>query len=80
MPRIARVYAVNYPYHITQRGNNRERVFFEEQDKGFYLKTLRRYSHTCDFEIWVYCLMNNHVHILAVPKKEESLARGLGRY
>lgn len=78
MPRIARVYAVNYPHHITQRGNNRERVFFEEQDKGFYLKTLRRYSHTCDFEIWAYCLMNNHVHILAVPKKEESLARGVG--
>ena len=78
MPRIARVCAINYSYHIAQRGNNRETVFFEDEDREFYLKTLVRYSHEWGLEIWAYCLMTNHVHILAVPQKEESLARGMG--
>jgi putative transposase len=78
MPRIARVCGVNYPHHITQRGNNREAVFFNDEDRRFYLRTLIRYSDRWDFEIWAYCLMINHVHILAVPRKEESLAKGIG--
>lgn len=78
MPRIARVCAINYPHHITQRGNNRGTVFFGDEDREFYLKTLSRYSHKWTFEIWAYCLMQNHVHILAVPKKEASLAKGIG--
>ena len=78
MPRIARICAVSYPHHITQRGNNRETVFFEDKDREFYLKTLSRYSHKWAFEIWAYCLMTNHIHILTVPGKEESLARGIG--
>ena len=78
MPRIARVCAVNYPHHVTQRGNNREPVFFDDEDKAFYLKTLRGYSKKWGLDIWAYCLMTNHVHILAVPKQEESLARGIG--
>ena len=78
MPRIARVCAIKYPHHITQRGNNRETVFFEDEDREFYLKTLSKYSHKWNLEIWAYCLMGNHVHILAVPQKEQSLARGIG--
>ncbi|MEK6678048.1 MAG: transposase [Nitrospirota bacterium] len=78
MPRIARVCAVGYPHHITQRGNNKETVFFEDEDKEFYLNTLSKYSQKWAFDIWAYCLMPNHVHILAVPRKKESLARGIG--
>jgi len=78
VPRIARICAVSYPHHITQRGNNRETVFFEDKDREFYLKTLSRYSHKWAFEIWAYCLMTNHIHILTVPGREESLARGIG--
>jgi putative transposase len=78
MPRIARVCGINYPHHITQRGNNRETVFFDDEDRRFYLKTLSRYRDKWDFEIWAYCLMTNHVHILVVPRKEESLAKGMG--
>ena len=78
MLRIARVCAIHYPHHITQRGNNKERVFFDDEDKKFYLKTLARYSYQWDFDIWAYCLMPNHVHILAVPRKKESLAKGIG--
>ncbi|MBM3253539.1 MAG: transposase [Candidatus Omnitrophica bacterium] len=78
MPRIARICAIDYPHHITQRGNNKETVFFEDKDRVFYLKTLSKYSHKQEFEILAYCLMVNHVHLLVVPKKEDSLARGIG--
>ncbi|MEA2101204.1 MAG: transposase [Thermodesulfobacteriota bacterium] len=78
MPRIARVCAIDYPHHITQRGNNREPVFFDNEDREFYLKVLSRYSRQWDFGIWAYCLMTNHVHILSVPRRQESFAKGLG--
>jgi putative transposase len=78
MPRIARLLATNYPHHITQRGNNRETVFFDEEDRKFYLRILKKYSNQWHFDIWAYCLMPNHVHILAVPRREESFARGIG--
>lgn len=78
MPRIARVVAVNYPHHITQRGNNRAAVFFDEKDRESYLHILVHYCKKYSIEIWAYCLMKNHVHLLAVPRKEESLARGIG--
>jgi len=77
VPRIARVCAIDYPHHITQRGNNRETVFFDNEDREFYLKALSRYSQQREFDIWAYCLMTNHVHILPVPRRKESLARNL---
>ena len=78
MPRIARIIAIDYPHHITQRGNNRETVFFDNEDRERYLETLSWYSQRWEFEILAYCLMTNHVHILAIPRKEESLSRGIG--
>ena len=78
MPRIARICAPNYPHHITQRGNNRGVVFFEDEDRKFYLEILCKYSHKWNLKIWAYCLMSNHVHILAVPGKPESLCKGIG--
>ena len=78
MPRIARVTAVNYPHHITQRGNNRAGTFFEDDDHTFYLEILKKYAERYTFDIWAYCLMPNHVHILAVPQKDDSLPRGIG--
>lgn len=79
MPRIARVIAVEYPHHITQRGNNRAEVFFDDEDRAFYIKTLKSYCEKWKVKIWAYCFMTNHVHILAVPKAEESLSISMGR-
>lgn len=78
MPRIARVIATEYPHHITQRGNNRATVFFDDEDRQTYLKLLAGYAQKHDFQIWAYCLMDNHIHLLAVPETETSLARGIG--
>jgi len=78
MPRIARLSAEGYPHHITQRGNNREAVFLDDEDRVFYLDALERYKDKYGIKILAYCLMGNHIHILAVPKRETSLARGIG--
>jgi putative transposase len=78
MPRIARIIAPGYPHHITQRGNNRAPVFFEDEDRRTYLKLLAGYAQKHQMQIWAYCLMNNHIHLLAVPETETSLSRGIG--
>jgi putative transposase len=78
MPRIARVCAAGYPHHITQRGNNKEKVFSADEDRRFYLEVLQRYGNKHGIEILAYCLMGNHVHILGVPDKDTSLAKGIG--
>jgi putative transposase len=78
MPRIARVCAAGYPHHITQRGNNKEKVFSADEDRRFYLEVLQRYGNKHGIEILAYCLMGNHVHIFGVPDKDTSLAKGIG--
>ena len=79
MPRIARIIAPHYPHHITQRGNNRVDVFLDDEDKAKYLSLLKDYSKRLAVDVWAYCLMTNHVHILAVPAGDESLSRCIGR-
>ncbi len=78
MPRIARLCAEGYPHHITQRGNNKETVFFDDEDRRFYLDVLERYKNKYGIRILAYCLMGNHIHILAVPERGTSLARVMG--
>jgi putative transposase len=78
MPRIARIIAAGYPHHITQRGNNRADVFFDDEDRQTYLKLLAEYTQKYYVRIWAYCLMSNHIHLLAVPETDTALARGIG--
>jgi putative transposase len=79
MSRIARVALEGIPYHVTQRGNGRQRVFFSDSDYGLYLDLLRANSERYRLRIWAYCLMPNHVHIVAVPERADALAKTLGR-
>jgi putative transposase len=79
MPRIARVVAAGYAHHITQRGNNHADVFFDDEDRAYYIKTLKTYCQKWRVTLWAYCLMTNHVHLLAVPASGEFLARCIGR-
>ncbi len=78
MPRIARIIAPGYPHHVTQRGNNRSLVFFDDEDRQTYLDILANYAQKHSLQIWAYCLMDNHIHLLVVPGAEGSLARGIG--
>lgn len=78
MPRVARVVAEGMPHHVIQRGNRRQQVFFGDDDREYYLKQLFDKCRRYEMDIWAYCLMDNHVHLIVVPKKEESLAKTVG--
>ena len=75
MARMARVVAPNFPHHITQRGNRRQQTFFSNDDYLVYLDLLACANEKADVDIWAYCLMPNHVHVVAVPYRENSLAK-----
>jgi len=74
MPRIARVVIPEYSHHVIHRGNRREKVFFSDEDKQSYLNYRRKCAKEAGVEFRDYCLMDNHVHFIVVPKKEDSLA------
>ena len=78
MPRIARVIAAGYPHHITQRGNRRLPTFFGDEDYHHYLRLMSQMLRKYDVAVWAYCLMPNHVHLIAVPQTEDGLRRGIG--
>ena len=78
MARLARLVVPGYPYHVTQRGNRRQPVFFGPEDYQHYLQVLREQSGRWGLQVWAYCLMTNHVHLMVVPETTESLRRGLG--
>jgi putative transposase len=77
MPRLARVVCAGVPHHITQRGNRREEVFFTDEDRRAYLVWLREYAEEHQLDILAYCLMTNHIHLVAVPAREDGLQRVL---
>src|SRR5258708_25711245 len=77
MGRISRVVAQGIPHHITQRGNARQVVFDDAKDRRVYLKLLRRYAEKYSLRIWAWCLMSNHLNLLAVPETTEPLKRTL---
>ncbi len=78
MARIARVVAQGYPHHVTQRGNRRQRVFFNDEDYQAYLDLLSEWCLHEGVEVWAYCLMPNHVHLMVVPHSPEGLAGAIG--
>ena len=75
MPRVSRAVAVGYPHHITQRGNYRQTVFAEVADYTRYVETLAVFAPKYGLDIWAWCLMPNHIHIVGVPGSQDSLAR-----
>jgi putative transposase len=79
MGRIARVVAQGQPHHITQRGNARQIVFDDAKDRRLYLQLLRYYAEKFRLRIWAWCLMSNHVHLLAAPETIESIKRTMGQ-
>ncbi|MCK4627112.1 MAG: transposase [Phycisphaerae bacterium] len=79
MPRIARTVIPGCPHHITQRGNNRQDVFFVDDDRRVYLEILKAQSDRLGLAVHGYCLMRNHIHLVATPQTPDSLANAVGR-
>ena len=78
MARQARIVVAGWPHHVTQRGNRRQRVFFEERDYQAYLWHLGETCRRFGAAVWAYCLMPNHVHLVLLPKCRAALARSVG--
>jgi putative transposase len=78
MARIGRIVAAGLPHHITQRGNRRQQTFFREEDYREYITLMGEWCKRCNVEIWSYCLMPNHVHLIAVPSSADDLRKAIG--
>jgi putative transposase len=82
MARLGRYFLPDQPLHVIQRGNNREAIFFAENDYGCYRDWLAAAAAEYGCAIHAYVLMTNHVHLLVTPRAAQSLPRtmqSLGR-
>lgn len=76
MARMARLFIPNAPYHIMARGNQKQTIFYEKEEYEIYLALLRRYKLRCDCLVYGYCIMPNHVHLVAeFPTGKASMSR-----
>ena len=79
MSRIARIVVPGVPHHVTQRGNRRDPVFLEPGDYALYKDLLGQSCRKFGVEVWAYCLMPNHVHLILVPRDAVGLATAMAR-
>jgi REP element-mobilizing transposase RayT len=84
MARLGRVVVVNVPHHLTHRGNARRFVLDCDADRAVFLKLLRENTELYKVSLIGYCLMSNHIHLIAIPRLGDGLALALknahGRY
>jgi putative transposase len=72
--RLARVVAIDVAHHVTQRGNRRQVIFTSDSERSVYMGLLRESAEHHCLSVIGYCLMSNHVHLVVIPRKTESLA------
>jgi putative transposase len=77
MARLARVVIPGLPHHVTQRGNGRARTFFGDDDYALYRDLFAASCRAAGVDIWAWCLMPNHVHLILVPSDADGLRRAL---
>lgn len=77
MARLPRQAIVAYPYHLIQRGHNRQPVFVDDVDRRQYLAWLHESSAEHGLAVHAYVLMGNHVHLLATPEREGALSKAM---
>jgi putative transposase len=73
MARIARVVIPGVPHHVTQRSSRREPIFFGEGDYALNRDLVAAAAMKAEAEMWAYCLMPNHVHLIVTPSDEDGL-------
>jgi putative transposase len=75
MGRDARLSYPGLVYHVVNRGNDRQVIFAESEDYRHYLNTIQRYKKKYRFQLFAYCLMTNHVHLLIKTSESGSISR-----
>lgn len=79
MPRLGRIVLPRYPHHVVQRGHNRQVIFAEPQDYERYLNTLQEFKVEYGVEVYAYCLMTNHIHLLLAPSEPDAIGKLMKR-
>ena len=75
MLRRTRQYIPHLPYHVVQRGNNREACFIEPEDYQFYLALWQELAIKFQSAVHAYCLMTNHIHFLVTPATDDAISQ-----
>lgn len=75
MARRPRLVVPNCPHHVTQRGNRKQQTFFTNEDFRAYINLIRKAKDAANVEIWAYCLMPNHIHMIVVPEDVGGISR-----
>jgi len=65
----------NVLYHIMVRGNQKQKIFIENDDFKKYLQKLKKYKKRYRFKLYGFCLMPNHVHLIGEIEKKNDLAK-----
>lgn len=78
MARLPRLVVPDHPHHVTQRGNRRQAVFTQDDDYALYRDLMAQSCERNGVEVWCYCLMPNHVHLVLTPSTEDGLSRAVG--
>ncbi|MBD8071163.1 REP-associated tyrosine transposase [Bacillus sp. PS06] len=71
MPRVARVKSTSGMYHIMLRGANKQEIFHDDEDCVKFLDTLEKYKKMTKMNVYAWCLMDNHVHLLLKEGEED---------
>lgn len=77
MPRQARLMLAGQPYHVTQRGVNKGAIFVDDIDRQLFLHLLHGAFVKHHVALHAYVLMGNHIHLLATPSTNNSLANAM---
>ncbi|MCK5022436.1 MAG: transposase [Candidatus Pacebacteria bacterium] len=78
MPRKARKLSSTNIYHVMIRGNRKQDIFLEDEDRFRFVKILKKVKQKGEYELYAYCLMSNHVHLL-IKEKNEQISRVMKR-
>lgn len=75
MPRSARLVCPDYPLHVMSRGNNRQPIFWNDDEKSYFRFLLYHHMNGNGISIYHYCLMNNHIHLILQVEESGNLAK-----
>lgn len=76
MPRAAREKSISNIYHIIFRGNDQQDIFFDNQDRFIFLNKVRETMEIFNYEVYAYCLMSNHIHMV-IKIKDDILSKAM---
>ncbi|MEH7222985.1 transposase [Bacillus sp. JJ1566] len=78
LPRVARIKSRSGIYHVILRGVNKQTIFEDDEDRLRLLGVLRKFKKSCDYKLYAYCLMDNHIHLL-IRETDEPIGQSIKR-